>query len=112
MTVETTLHATSLAVWDVPPAVAAGECLTVKVGAKSVAGCALSGCAVEVLDQAGAALASGRLGELPWPGTAALFWTELELCAPLALGLSIFTARLDTAGIQPSHQSASSPFSM
>src|SRR5262249_19736105 len=105
-------HETSLAIWDVPSAVADGECLTVKVGAKSAAGCALSGCAVEVLDQAGAALASGRLGELPWPGTAALFWTELELCAPLAPGLATFAARLDPAGLQPPHRSASLPFSM
>src|SRR5262249_33636664 len=112
MTVETTLHETSLAIWDVPSAVAAGECLTVRVGARRAAGWALSGCAVEGLARAGAALASGRRGGLPWPGPAALFWTELELCAPLAPGLATFAARLDPAGLQPPHRSASLPFSM
>jgi len=114
MTAEPTTdpHETSLAMWDVPPAVAAGERFAVKVGAKSSAGCALSGRAVEVLDEGGAVLASARLGEAPWPGTAALFWTEIGLAAPPTLGLATFTARFDAAELDPPHRSASSPFSV
>ena len=111
-TTDETLHETSLAAWDVPSAVAAGERFAVKVGAKSSAGCSLSGCTVEVLDQAGVVMASVRLGDLPWPGTAALFWTEVELGAPPALGLTTFTARFDTSELEPPHRSAASSFSV
>src|SRR5262245_60339601 len=111
-TTDETLQETSLAIWDVPSAVPAGERFAVKVGAKSSAGCALSGCAVDVLDEAGTAVASGRLGALPWPGTDALFWTGLELSASSALGLVTFTVQLDAAELEPPHQSASSPFSV
>ena len=103
MTADTTLHETSLAVWDVPSAVAAGERFAVKVGVKSSAECALGG---------GAASASGRLGDVPWPGTAALFWTEVELGAPLALGLATLAVRFDAAELDPPHQSACSSFSV
>jgi hypothetical protein len=112
MTADETLHETSLAVWDVPPAVAAGERFAVKVGVKSAAGCALDGRTVEVLDEAGAVVASGRLGEAPWPGTAALFWAELELAASSALGLAMLTVRFDGAELEPPHQDASSRFSV
>jgi hypothetical protein len=112
MTADSTLHETSLAVWDIPPAVAAGERFAVKVGAKSSAGCALCGRAVEVLDESGAVLASGRLGDAPWPGTAALFWTDVELRAPPALGLATLAARFDAAELDPPHQGARSPFSV
>ena len=112
MTADTTLHETSLAVWDVPSAVAAGERFAVKVGVKSSAECALGGRAVEVLDESGAVSASGRLGDVPWPGTAALFWTEVELRAPLALGLATLAARFDAAELDPPHQSAWSSFSV
>src|SRR5262245_65971769 len=96
-TTDETLQETSLAIWDVPSAVPAGERFAVRIGAKSSAGCALSGCAVVVLDQAGAVVASGRLGELPWRGTDALFWTGLEVLASPAVGLDTFTVQLAPA---------------
>jgi hypothetical protein len=112
MTAETTLHKTSLAAWDVPSAVTAGARFAVKVGAKSSAGCALSCCPVMVVDRAGAVVASGRLGEVPWPGSAALFWTELELLAPLALGLAAFTVRFDGPQVEQPHAGTWSEFSV
>jgi hypothetical protein len=102
----------SLAVWDIAPAVAVGERFAVKVGAKSSAGCAMGGCRIEVLDQAGAVVGSGRLGEAPWPGTDALFWAELELRAPTEPGLITLKARIDTAAMDEPHEGASSPFSV
>ena len=99
-----TQHHTSLAVWDIPAAIAAGEHFAVKVGAKSSDGCALGGCRVEVLDQSGAVLAQGALGPSPWPGTDALFWSEIELCAPSAPGVVSLAVRCD--------DSAASPFSV
>jgi hypothetical protein len=80
-------HATSLAAWDVPSPVVAGERFRVKVGAKCTACCALSGQRVELRDQQRNVLAAGPLGEAVWPGTEGLYWTELELTAPVEEGL-------------------------
>lgn len=80
-------HATSLAAWDVPSPVTAGEKFPVKVGAKCTACCALSGQRVELRDEHGNVLAAGPLGEAVWPGTEGLYWTELELTAPVKEGL-------------------------
>ena len=105
----TSVTAVSIATWDIPAAIAAGEHFCVKVGAKSEAGCALGGCGIEVLDEAGAVVARGTLGATPWPGTDALFWSEVELCAPSAPGTVPRTVRL--AGEGP-HGEASAAFSI
>jgi len=104
----TTLHQTSLAVWDIP-APAAGERFAVKVGAKSSAGCALGGRRVEVLDGQ-TVVAAGDLGDAPWPGTDALFWTAVELQAPEKPGLVTLSVRFDAAELDEPHQGASSSF--
>jgi hypothetical protein len=111
-TAETIAHRTSLAVWDIPAAIAAGEHFTVKVGAKSSAGCALAGCRIEVLDAAGAVVALGVLGVAPWPGTSALFWSEIELCAPSSPGLAPLAVRFTGDGLEESHEGSSSLFSV
>ena len=82
--VRTRSQETSLAVWAMPSSVVTGRRFVVKVGAKSAAGCELVGCKVEIRDQNDLAMASGHLGGTPWPGTSALYWTELELLAPAA----------------------------
>src|SRR6266403_1463334 len=89
------LHQTSLAVWDIPTP-AAGERFSIKVGAKSSAGCALGARRVEVLDGE-AVVAAAHLGCAPWPGTDALFWTEVELRAPDQPGLVMLAVRFDAA---------------
>ena len=103
-----TLHQTSLAVWDIPTP-AAGERFAIKVGAKSSAGGALGGRRVEVLDGE-AVVATGHLGTAPWPGTDALFWTEVELQAPDKLGLITLSVRFDAAELDEPHESALAPF--
>src|SRR5689334_3204423 len=103
-----TLHQTSLAVWDIPTP-AAGARFSVKVGAKSSAGCALGGGRVEVLD-GDAVVATACLGEAPWPGTDALFWTEVELQAPDKPGLVILAVRFHAAELDEPHEGASAPF--
>lgn len=100
-----TPHGTSLAVWDIPTP-AAGERFVVKVGAKSEAGCGLAGCRIEVLESAGVVAASGRLGEKPWPGTDALFWTEIELGTPSQPGAAGFSVRFDADQLDEPHRDA------
>ena len=101
---------TSLAVWDVPATVAAGERFAVKAGARSAAGCGLAGARIELRDAAGATLAAATLGDAPWPGTDALYWAELALTAPTAPGLATLAARLDPAGIAEPHADAAASF--
>ena len=74
-------HATSVAVWDLPSPVVAGASFTAKVGIACEVACPLAGQLVEVRDEAGARIGQGRLGETPWPGTAALYVAEVTLTA-------------------------------
>jgi len=90
-------HTTSLAVWDVPAAVATGETFTVKAGVKSSAGVALGGACVELCDGAGAVVAQGLLEDEPWPDSEALCWTEIALKAPAEPGTLSLTPRGSTA---------------
>jgi hypothetical protein len=101
-----TLREASLAVWDIPAATAGGR-FRIKVGAKSSAGCALAGGRIEVLDGDGAVIGVAALGGEPWPGTAALYWTEMELAAADAPGAMTLTVRFHGGGLDAPHQSAS-----
>ena len=72
----------SLAVWDVPMPVVAGEKFPVKIGAKSMSGKPQAGARIEVSDADGAVVASGALGDKPLAGTQALYWAVLDVAAP------------------------------
>jgi len=100
----------SLAVWNVPMPVIAGEPFSIKVGAKSSAGRALSGCRVEVSDAAGAVVASGTFVDAPWAGTEALYWTALDVLAPRAGQVADYTARCFPA--ESSAEAVASRFSV
>jgi hypothetical protein len=103
----------SLAVWDVPAAIPAGEKFSVKAGVKSSGGMPLGGGRVELRDGSGAAVASALLGDAPWPDSEALYWAEIALQAPSAPGPLPLTAHFgggeDTG--EP-HEPASSAFSV
>jgi hypothetical protein len=91
----------SLAVWDVPMPVVAGERFAIKAGAKATGGGTLSGTRIEVIDAAGAAVASGTLGDAPLAGTEALYWTALDMAAPAKpakLSVAEYTVRLAADG--------------
>jgi hypothetical protein len=105
-------HDTSLAVWAIPSPVVTGQGFAVKAGAKSTAGCDLSGRRIEVLDEGGTVLTSGSLGDTPWPGTAALYWTELQVPAPHTPGMFSWLVRFDPAGLALPHEGAASHFSI
>lgn len=74
----------SIAVWDVPLPAVAGASFAIKVGVKSQLGTALAGARVAVCDSTGKVVATAALGDKPWPGTEALYWTELNVPASVA----------------------------
>lgn len=101
----------SLAIWDVPSPVVIGGRFTIKIGAKSSASCELKGAKVEVLDDAGTLVGRGQLGDVSWEGTAALYWTEVELPAPPDEGIVSWSARFAPADLELPHDEAVACFS-
>lgn len=81
-----TPHSTSIAVWDLTSPIALGDKFKIKVGVKCSAACELTGCEIAVYGQRGRKVATETLGDLPWPGSSALYWAEVELEAPSAEG--------------------------
>src|SRR5271154_594847 len=79
-------HATSVNVWGVPSAIAAGGRFRFKVGIKCSAGCNLAGRPLSVLDDEGVQVGTARLRDDVWPGTNALYFAEVEAQAPLTTG--------------------------
>lgn len=102
----------SLAVWDVASPAVIGERFTVKVGAKSAAACVLEGARVEIVDEAGTIVGSGRLGGTPWEGTCGLYWTVVELPAPAREGIVSWRARFPATDIPLPHGEADARFSV
>ena len=105
-------HAASLAVWDVPSPTPAGSPLRVKVGVRCAAACTLAGHRVQVRDEAGARVGGGTLGETPWKGTSALYWTSVELPPPAAEGVYSRTAVLVVPDAGPPHEAAPATFTL
>jgi len=99
-------HETSLAVWDLASPVVAGRRATLKVGAACSCGCDLTGTAIAVYTETGRQVGSGTLGPALWPGTSALYWTELDVAAPDTEGTYSWT--LQATSPEPSHEQVSS----
>jgi hypothetical protein len=112
LAITTRAQASSLAVWSIPSPVVTGEQFEIAVGAKSEGGCVLTGTQVEVCDQDGAVLARGRLGDTPWPGTSALYWTPVALTAPAATGMQTWSVRFGGSDVGLPHQGSSGVFSI
>ena len=75
-------HATSIAVWDVPSPIPFNDRFKIKVGVKCSSECKLTGKKIGIYGPRGKKVATGVLGGVPWPGTSALYWAEVELEAP------------------------------
>lgn len=97
-------HKTSILVWDVPTAIVAGETFRFKVGVKCSAECGPAGWVFEVRDQEGELVATGGLQEEPWPGTAALYYAEIEARAPQAYGVHDWSAAAPAAELPVPHE--------
>jgi len=104
-------HQTSLAVWAVPSPVPMADRLAIMVGAKSSGACALRGAKVEIRDETGTTVGEGVLGDTPWPGTDALYWTEIALTAPSGEGMRRWSATLAAAELELPHLCSSAQFS-
>ena len=86
ITVRTLAHDTSLAVWSVPSPIVIDHPFRIQVGATCSSGCDLSGKEIQILDETGVSVARATLGETPWEGTRALYWTDVDLVAPAREG--------------------------
>jgi len=103
-------NAISLAVWDVPMPVVAGEKFSIKIGAKSASGRALAG-RVEVIDSSGTVVATGTLGDAPWPETEALYWTALDVRA-LTQQFAEYAVRFIPDPREPAYDALATRFSI
>jgi hypothetical protein len=92
-------HHTSIALWDLTSPVVAGRRGTVNVGVACSCGCDLTGRILDIHSETGTKVGGGTLGAIPWPGTTALYWANLELAAPLTAGAHSWTIQA-TAGDQ------------
>ena len=104
-------HTFSVAVWDVPPAVPVARSFHVKVGVHCSSACHLAGRRLAVLDEGGTKVGEARLGETPWPGTTALYWTAIELTAPETEGVSIRSVAFTDNATEVPHEEVPATFS-
>jgi hypothetical protein len=108
---QTRPHRTSLAVWAVHSPVQIANRFAITVGAKSSGACALSGARIEISNDAGAVVGEGILGDTPWPGSDALYWTEIILPGPAKEGLQCWTAAFTAVDLELPHLGSSAQFS-
>ena len=91
-------HSTRVVVWDVPSSIECGEGFSIKLGVKCSSECRPDGWTVEVRDQHGKKRATASLSGEPWPGTAALYYAEVDLSAPDKEGLYAWEAKAPVDG--------------
>ncbi len=107
---QTRPHQTSLAVWSVPSPVRMADRFAVTVGAKSSGACALGGARIEIRDHAGAVVGDGILDDAPWPGTDALYWTEIALSGPSREGPQCWSVAFAATDLELPHLGSSAEF--
>ena len=103
-------HATSIAVWDVPSPIAFNDKFKMKVGVKCSAECKLMDQKIGIYGPKGKKVATGALGGVPWPGTSALYWAEVELEAPGAEGYYRWRVKFPKPDLELPHDEASYHF--
>jgi hypothetical protein len=103
-------HMITLSSWDVPFPVIAGSKLTLKVGARCAGGCKLAGEQIMLYNQQGELLTTGVLGDEPRKDTAGVYWTELELDAPVETGVYEWELRFSPPDRASAHDEASHTF--
>jgi hypothetical protein len=110
ITVRTLAHDTSLAVWGVPSPIVIDHPFRIQVGATCSSGCDLSGKEIQILDEAGVSIARAKLGDTPWDGTRALYWTDVDLVAPAREGATSRSITFAPTELRLPHGGASARF--
>jgi hypothetical protein len=110
MRMKTLAHDTSLAVWGVPSPIVIEHPFRIHVGATCSSRCDLSGQEIQIWDETGVSVARGTLGEIPWEGTRALYWTEIDLVAPGRQGATSRSIRFAPTAVPLPHGRASARF--
>jgi hypothetical protein len=103
-------HKTSMSVWGAPSPIALNTKFKLKVGVQCFANCTLTGKKIEIYDHEGAKVATRRLGGVPWSGTPALYWAEVELEAPGIEGSYTWEAKFPEPDMGLPHAEAACPF--
>lgn len=110
-------HTTRIVVWDVPSAVVVGEKFRFKVGLKCSGACRLERREFDIIDGSGAHIATGSVGSDTWPGSTALYYTEVEVEAPHAAGHDLWEVKAPASAvkvqgseIEIAHEERSEPF--
>ena len=94
-------HDVSIAVWDLASPVVAGRRATLRVGLTCSLGCDLAGSHVDVYDHTRTRVGGAPVASRLWPGTDALYWTELAMVAPDSEGEHAWT--VEATPVVPSH---------
>ena len=103
-------HTTRVVVWGAPSAIECGKKFSVNLGVKCSAECKPDGWVVEVLDHNRKQRATATLGDEPWPDTAALYHTEVDLNAPDTVGLYAWEATASVDDLEIPHAESTARF--
>ena len=103
-------HSTSIAVWDVPSPIAFNDKFKIKVGVQCSSKCNLTDKEIRIYARRGKKVATGALGGVPWPGTSALYWAEVELEAPGVEGRYRWRVKFPKPDLELPHDEASYHF--
>jgi len=103
-------HTPSIAVWDIPSPISFNSRFAIKLGVKCSASCKLAGEVVEIYDQKGEKVSGGMLSDNPWPGSTALYWTEVSLPAPDLEDYFTWRVNFVPRGLAVPHRKASTAF--
>jgi hypothetical protein len=103
-------HMTNIVVWEVPSAILAGEKFSIKIGIRCSSGCQPTGREMGIYDHEGTSVAKLALRSDVWPGTAALYFAEVELQAPDIQGLFKWEAKVPASDSELPHGEASLAF--
>jgi hypothetical protein len=102
-------HTTSVVVWDIPSAIAAGETFRAKIGIKCSSECPFAKRTFAIHDHDGEQVSAGTLSEDRWPGTS-LYSAEVELAAPVDAGLYVWNINCPGSDAALPHDAGSTSF--
>jgi len=104
-------HASSVVVWDVPPAIEAGQSFAIHAGLRCSASCALEGRLLEVRDDQDRLLATATTGKT-WQDTSALHFARITLTAPENVGNTVWRVSAPADGLEVPHSDGAMTFAV